>query len=165
MFYAFQAHVERLLNTKIKAVQSDWGGEYHKLHRYFQRIGIVHRVSCPHTSQQNGVAERKHRHLVETGLALLAHSSLPLRFWDEAFLTAYYLINRMPTPVLQQDTPVHRLLKVQPDYSFLRTFGCACWPSLRKYNAHKLAFRSTMCMFLGYSPMQKGYKCLDRSTR
>ena len=35
VFYAFQAHVERLLNTKIKAVQSDWGGEYHKLHRYF----------------------------------------------------------------------------------------------------------------------------------
>jgi hypothetical protein len=44
-------------------------------------------VSCPHTSQQNGIAERKHRHLVETGLALLAHSSLPLHFWDEAFLT------------------------------------------------------------------------------
>jgi histone deacetylase 1/2 len=88
VFYAFQTHVERLLNTKIKAFQSDWGGEYHKLHRYFQRTGISHRVSCPHTSQQNGVVERKHRHLVETGLALLAHSSLPLRFWDEAFMTA-----------------------------------------------------------------------------
>ena len=59
---------------------------------------------------------------------------------------------------------MHHLLKVTPDYTFLRTFGCACWPSLRKYNAHKLAFRSTMCVFLGYSPMHKGYKCLDRST-
>ena len=164
VFYAFQAHVERLLSSKIKAVQSDWGGEYHKLHRYFQRTGISHRVSCPHTSQQNGVAERKHRHLVETGLALLAHASLPLRFWDEAFLTACYLINRMPTPVLQKDTPIHRLLRVPPNYTFLRTFGCACWPSLRKYNPHKLEFRSKMCVFLGYSPMHKGYKCLDRST-
>jgi histone deacetylase 1/2 len=164
VFYTFQAHVERLLNTKIKAVQSDWGGEYHKLHRYFQRLGISHRVSCPHTSQQNGIAERKHRHLVETGLALLAHSSLPLRYWDEAFLTACYLINRMPTPVLQQDTPIFRLLKIQPNYTFLRVFGCACWPSLRKYNARKLSFRSTMCVFLGYSPMHKGYKRLDRST-
>ena len=62
VFYAFQAHVERLLDTKIKAVQSDWGGEYHKLHRYFQTTGISHRVSCPHTSQQNGIVERKHRH-------------------------------------------------------------------------------------------------------
>jgi histone deacetylase 1/2 len=152
------------LDAKIKAVQSDWGGEYHKLHRYFQRTGISHRVSCPHTSQQNGIAKRKHRHLVETGLALLAHSSLPLRFWDEAFLTACYLINRMPTPVLNQDTPVHRLLKIQPDYSFLRVFGCACWPSLRKYNTRKLEFRSKLCVFLGYSLMHKGYKCLDRSS-
>jgi histone deacetylase 1/2 len=164
VFYAFQAHVEHLLNTKIKAVQSDWGGEYHKLHRYFQRTGISHPVSCAHTSQQNGVAKRKHRHLVETGLALLAHSSLPLRYWDEAFLTACYLINRMPTPVINQETPLFRLLQVQPNYSFLRIFGCACWPSLRKYNSHNLEFRSKACVFLGYSPMRKGYKCLDRST-
>jgi histone deacetylase 1/2 len=121
-------------------------------------------VSCQHTSQQNGIAERKHRHLVETGLALLAHSSLPLHYWDEAFLMACYLINRMPTPVLNKETPLFRLLQVQPNYSFLRIFGCACWPSLRKYNSHKLDFCSKACVFLGYSPMHKGYKCLDRST-
>jgi hypothetical protein len=51
-----------------------------------------------------------------------------------------------------------------PDYTFLRVFGCACWPNLRPYNNHKLAFRSTQCVFLGYSSMHKGYKCLDRST-
>jgi histone deacetylase 1/2 len=121
-------------------------------------------VSCPHTSQQNGIAERKHRHLVETGLALLAHSSLPLRYWDAAFLTACYLINRMPTPVINKETPLFRLLRVQPNYSFLRIFGYACWPSLQKYNSHKLEFRSKACVFLGYIPMHKGYKCLDRST-
>jgi histone deacetylase 1/2 len=109
IFYTFQNHVERQLNTKIRAVQSDWGGEYHRLHTHFQHTGISHRVSCPHTSQQNGIAERKHRHLVETGLALLAHSSLPLRFWDEAFLTACYLINRMPSPTLDNTTPLSRL--------------------------------------------------------
>ena len=91
-FYTFQKHVERMLDTKIKNVQSDWGGEYHRLHAYFQHTGIAHHVSCLHTSQQNGIAERKHRHLVETGLALLAHSSLPLWFWDELFLTACYLL-------------------------------------------------------------------------
>jgi histone deacetylase 1/2 len=164
IFYTFQSHVERLLNAKIRTVQSDWGGEYHRLHAYFARTGIAHRVSCPHTSQQNGIAERKHRHLVETGLALLAHSSMPLRYWDEAFLTACYLINRMPTPIINNATPVFRLLNTPPEYSFLCTFGCACWPSLRKYNSRKLEFRSKMCVFLGYSPMHKGYKCLDRST-
>ena len=64
-----QAHVERLLDTKIKCVQSDWGEEYQKIHNtFFHFFGIAHRVSCPHTHQQNGSAEGKHRHIVETGL-------------------------------------------------------------------------------------------------
>jgi hypothetical protein len=82
--------------------------------------------------QQNGVVERKHRHLVETGLALLAHSSLPLRYWDEAFLTACYLINRMPSPITDNQAPLTQHLNQSPDYLFLCKFGCACWPSLHK---------------------------------
>ena len=70
----------------------------------------------------------------------------------------------MPTPVLNKETPISRLLHVQPNYDFLRIFGCACWPSIRKYNTHKLDYRSKMCVFVGYSPIHKGYKCLDRST-
>lgn len=86
IFPQFQAHVERLFNSKIKCVQSDWGGEYHKLHnQIFTKLDITHHMSCPHTHQQNGSAERKHRHIVEMGLALLAHAHAPLKFWDEAF--------------------------------------------------------------------------------
>jgi histone deacetylase 1/2 len=162
-FYSFQKHVEHLFNSKILAVQSDWGGEYHRLNRYFRDEGIVHRVTCPHTSQQNGIAERKHRHIVETGIALLAHSSLPIRLWDEAFLTAVYLINRMPTRTLNNASPIFRLFGEKPDYTFLRSFGSACWPDLRPYNNRKLAFRSQQCVFIGYSSMHKGYKCLDKS--
>jgi histone deacetylase 1/2 len=114
-FYSFQAHVERFLNSKILAVQSDWGGEYRRLHRFFDRIGIRHRVTCPHISKQNGIARRKHRHIVETGIALLAHSSLPLRFWDEAFLTVVYLINRMPSRTIKNSTPLSRLFGETPD--------------------------------------------------
>jgi histone deacetylase 1/2 len=73
--------------------QTNWGGEYEKLHSFFQKIGITHHVSCPHAHQQNGSAERKHHHIVEVGLALLANASMPLKFWDEAFLTATFLIN------------------------------------------------------------------------
>lgn len=71
---------ERLQNSKIRSVQTDWGGEYHNLHTYFQSIGIIHRVSCPHTHQQEGCAERKHCHLTDTTLALLADSYLPKTF-------------------------------------------------------------------------------------
>lgn len=58
------------------------------------------RHSCPYTHQQNGLVERKHQHIVETGLTLLAQSRLPMSFWWESFHTATFLINRLPTPVL-----------------------------------------------------------------
>lgn len=163
-FQDFQNLVERLTNRKIKAVQTDWGGEYQRLNSFFQRIGIEHYVACPYAHQQNGSAERKHRHIVEVGLSLLAHASMPLKFWDEAFTTAAYLINRTPTKVINFETPLQRLFNLPPDYSLLRTFGCACWPNLRPYNARKLAFRSKQCAFLGYSTLHKGFKCLDIST-
>jgi hypothetical protein len=89
---------------------------------------------------------------------------MPLNFLDEAFLTATYLINMLPSKVINNDTLVHRLLGTQPLYSSLRVFRCACWPNLRPYIKRKLAFRSTQCVFGGYSPSQKGVKCLEVST-
>ena len=164
IFLNFQKLVERRLDKKILTMQTDWGGEYQKLNTFFQKIGISHHVSCPHAHQQNGSAERKHRHIVEVGLSLLAQASMPLKFWDEAFLTATYLINIVPSKVINYQTPVERLFSTKPDYSFLRIFRCACWPHLRPYNSRKLEFRSKQCTFLGYSPQHKGNKCLEIST-
>lgn len=143
VFHNFQALVERQFDSKILAVQSDWGGEYEKLDSFFQQIGISHHVSCPHAHQQNGSAERKHRHIVEVGLALLAAASMPLKFWDEDFLTAVHLINILPSRVINNETPTKRLLHVKPVYTSLRVFDCACWPNLHPYNKRKLMFRST----------------------
>jgi len=162
-FRDFQNLVERQFDKKICAMQTDWGGEYKSLNSFFKRVGIHHLVSCPHAHQQNGAAERKHRHIVEMGITLLAHSSMPLKFWDEAFLTAVFLINRLPSKVISDDTPFGRLHGHEPDYQFLRTFGCAVWPNLRAYNSRKLQFRSKRCVFLGYSNSHKGFKCLDPS--
>jgi hypothetical protein len=86
------------------------------------------------------------------------------KFWDEAFLTATYLINRLPSKVSHDLTPLECLFEHRPDYSFLHTFGCACWPHHHPYNTHKLQSRSKRCVFLGYSEMHKGYKCLEVST-
>jgi hypothetical protein len=133
------------------------------LNSFFTKHGISHLVSCPHAHQQNGPAERKHRHIIDVGLSLLSHASMPLKFWDEVFSTAAYLINCTPTKLLGYSTPLEHLYNQVPDYPFLKVFGCACWPNLRPYNTRKLAFRSTCCAFLGYSPMHKGYKCLDIS--
>jgi hypothetical protein len=96
-FHDFQQHVERLLNKKIIAIQMDCGGEYQRSNSFFNHIAITHLVSCPHTHQQNGVVERKHQHIVEVGLSLLSRASMPLKFWDEAYLMATFLINRTPS--------------------------------------------------------------------
>ena len=77
IFQEFQKRIERQFDRKILTVQSDWGGEYEKLNSFFRDIGISHHVSCPHAHQQNGSAERKHRHIVKVGLSLLAHASMP----------------------------------------------------------------------------------------
>ncbi|KAD3067125.1 hypothetical protein E3N88_35005 [Mikania micrantha] len=90
-----------------------------------------------------------------------AHSNLPLRFWRFAFDTATYLINRLPSWVSSNMSPYQHVFKHKPDYSFLRVFGCQCFTYLRPYNRHKIDFRSTPCIFLGYSPHHHGYRCFD----
>mgnify|MGYP003702057165 CR=1 FL=1 len=145
-------------------MQTDWGGEYQKLHSFIAQAGITQHISCPHTHQQNGSAERKHCHIVDVGLALLAYSSMPLKFWSEAFLSAVYLINHTPSRVLGDISLLEKLFDCQPNYIALRVFGCACWPNLRPYNKHKLQFRSKECTFIGYSIFHKGIKCLDPTT-
>jgi hypothetical protein len=89
---------------------------------------------------------------------------MPLKFWDEAFLAATFLINRTPSKVIDYQTPLGRLYHVKPNYSSLRIFWCACWPNLRPYNQRKLEFRSKECVFLGYSNKHKGFKCLDANS-
>jgi histone deacetylase 1/2 len=163
-FHDFQHLIERQFNHKILAMQTDWGGEYQSLNSFFKGVARAHHVSCPHTHQQNGSAERKHHHIVEVGHSLLAHSSMPLKFWDEAFAIAVFLINRLPSKVIQNQTPFECLFTNQLDYSFLCSFGYACLPNLRPYNTRKLQFRSTQRVFLGYSDMHKGFKCLEPST-
>jgi histone deacetylase 1/2 len=107
-------------------MQNDWSVEYEKIHGVFQKVGITHYVSYPHAHQQNGSAEHKHHHIVKVGLSLLANAYMSLKFWDESFLTTTFLINLLPTELVNFDTHVERLLHTKPNYEFLRVFGCAC---------------------------------------
>lgn len=86
-------------------LQCDGGGEFKALSKMLHEYGIQLRESCPYTSAQNGRAERKHRHVVESGLTLLAQAKMPLHYWWEAFSTAVFLINRLPTQVLGNKSP------------------------------------------------------------
>ena len=73
---------------------------------YLLSNGIVRQSTCMDTPQQNGVAERKNRHLLEVTRSLVFTSNIPKRFWGEVVLIATYLINRMPSRILKFKTPV-----------------------------------------------------------
>ncbi|KAL9241494.1 hypothetical protein vseg_015603 [Gypsophila vaccaria] len=163
-FLKFRAIVEKYFNKPIRQFYSDNGGEFVKLTHHLQAHGITHLTSPPHTPEHNGFAERRHRHIVETGLSLLTHAKLPISFWHHAFTTATYLINRLPTPTLQNHSPYFSLFEKEPNIHKLHSFGCLCFPWLRPYTTHKLQPRSIQCVFLGYSLTQSAYLCLDPLT-
>ena len=77
----------------------------HTTLEFFATNGIIHQTSCVQTPQQNVVGERKHKHLLVVSRASLFHSNLPIKFWGECVLTATYIINRLPTTVLQNRKP------------------------------------------------------------
>lgn len=109
VFPQFHRQAERVLGAKLQMLQTDGGGEFQALKSYLTQHGIVQRLSCPYTSAQNGLVERKHRQVVETGLSMLAHAAMPLKFWNEAFCSAVFLINRLPSHPLGDISPYEKL--------------------------------------------------------
>lgn len=161
LFPQFKTMIEKFFKTSINTIYSDGGKEYQGLKTMFANSGIQHLISPPYTPQHVASAERRHRHIVETGLTLLHRASLPLSLWSYAFNAAVYLINRLPTSILDSKSPFECLLHTLPNYSKLRVFGCLCYPWLRPYNNHKLEQRSKPCLFLGYSNVHNSYICFE----
>ncbi|KAI0494798.1 hypothetical protein KFK09_024941 [Dendrobium nobile] len=162
-FKIFYKLIKTQFLCKPKFLRSDGGGEFlsNEFTNFLHTHGIQRQLSCPHTLEKNGVAERKHRHLLDLTRTLLHASNLPSTFWSEALATANYVINRLPSTAINLDIPFQRLHGRLPDYSILRTFGCLCFPWLKPYAPNKLAPRSHKCIFLGYSSAHKGYRCYN----
>jgi len=138
VFVQFKSLVENQFSTSIKQFQCDGGGEYMstQFKNFLIHHGILHRISCPHTPQQNGVAERKHRHIMEMCLSLLAQSHLSSLFWVDVFATSVFIINRLPSSTIDNVSPYFKHFNKEPDYSLFCSFGCSCFPLLRPYSTH-----------------------------
>ena len=128
MFIKFLALVEKQLNFKIKSLQSNNDGEFKEFSSYLAAHNIEHKFSYPYTPEQNGRVKQKLRHVIETSLAFLAKAFLPLSFWLYAFHTTIFLINHLPTKVLKYQSPFQTLFGKIPNYHYLKTFGCLCYP-------------------------------------
>ena len=162
VFLRFKTLVENQFEKKIKQFQCDGGGEFvsNMFVNHLNECGIQQLISCPHTPQQNGLSERKHRHLTELGLTMLFNAKVPQQLWVEAFFTSVFLINLLPSSVLPDNKSPYELLHQKaPVYTALRVFGCKCFPTLRPYMHNKLDPKSLPCVFLGYNEKYKGYRC------
>ena len=173
IFQTFNLMVQNQFNSKIQVLKSDNAKEYFtsSLSTYLQNHGIIHISSCVDTPQQHGVAERKNRHLLEVAWCLMFSSNVPNYFWEEAILTTTYLINRMPSRVLTFQSPHQLLLKKFPHTRAassdlpLKVFGCTTFVHVYPQNRSKFAPRANKCIFLGYSPTQKRYKCYSPTNK
>ncbi|GJW75220.1 putative RNA-directed DNA polymerase [Tanacetum coccineum] len=159
LFTSFINHIQNQFKCSIKTVRSDNGTEFvnNKMALLFNNLGIVHQTSCAYTPQQNGIAERKHRHLLNVARSLLFQSGIPLSMWPECILTAAYLVNRLPSSVLNGKSPFELVYRVKPNLSHLRSFGCLCYSTVLN-NSDKFSSRSEKCVLIGFSSTKKAYK-------
>ncbi|KAJ0596006.1 putative RNA-directed DNA polymerase [Helianthus annuus] len=150
---------------KIKMFRSDNGTEFtnNQMVVFCKQKGIIHQTSCSYTPQQNGVVERKHRHLLNVARTLLFQSGLPLKFWSDCVLTAVYIINRLPSSVLNGKSPYELMFRFKPSLSHFRNFGCLCFSTILN-ESDKFAYHADKCVLIGYSNVKKGYKLLSLDT-
>ena len=153
---SFIASIETQYNRKIKMIRSDNGPEF-LMPSFYASKGIMHQTTCVETPEQNGIAERKHQHLLNVTRALLFQANLPPNFWCYALLHATYLVNCIPTPFLHNISPYEKLHRHLPEISHLRIFGCLCYASTLKANRKKLDPRAHPCIFIGFKSNTKGY--------
>jgi hypothetical protein len=148
-------------DARVKIFRTDNGTEYvnNQFDEYLSSFGIIHQTSCPGTSEQNGLAERKNRHLLEITRCIMLAMNVPKYLWSEAVMTAAYLMNRMPSRVLNNKTPIECLTGKTTYVVPPKVFGCVCFVRDHRPSVGKLDPRAVKCIFVGYSGKQKGYKC------
>ncbi|XP_073816655.1 ecdysteroid phosphate phosphatase isoform X1 [Musca autumnalis] len=167
VFKRYKSNVEKQTGYVLKTLRSDNGTEYlnNDFQMFLKSEGINHQTTVVYTPQQNGIAERANRTLMEMARCLLLDSGLPQSIWSEALNTSVYIRNRCPTKVLQNKTPYECWYGRKPSVAHLRTFGCDVVALNKRKGKSKLLPKGEQLTFVGYAHQTKGYRLYNRNLK
>ncbi|KAL4361783.1 hypothetical protein GQ457_04G023210 [Hibiscus cannabinus] len=164
-FKNFKALVEKESDFEIKSLRSDRGGEFtsNEFNDFCKENGIRRPLTVPRSPQQNGVAERKNRTILNMARSMLKAKNMPKEFWAEAVSCAVYLSNRSPTKNVDNVTPQEAWSGRKPSVRHIRLFGSIAYAHVPDQGRLKLDDRSSKYVFIGYDSNSKGYKLFNPS--
>ncbi|GKE37323.1 putative ribonuclease H-like domain-containing protein, partial [Tanacetum coccineum] len=163
----FIKEIENLVDKKVKIIRCDNGTEFKNkvMDDFCREKGIRREYSVARTPQQNGVAERRNRTLIEAARTMLADSKLPTTFWAEAVSTACYVQNRVLVVKPHNKTPYELFRGLKPALNFMRPFGCHVTILNTLDNLGKFDGKSDEGFFVGYSLSSKAFRVYNTRTR
>jgi hypothetical protein len=155
-FKEFKALIENLSKRKIKILRSDNGGEYisKEFMNFCKDVGIKRELTTPHNPQQNGVAERKNRAIME---AVIHDQDLPMCLWEEATMAVVYVQNLLSHSALGFKTPEEMFTGKKLEVSHLKIFGCPVFIHIPKEKRNKLEPSGKKGIFVGYCEVSKAF--------
>ncbi|GJV29261.1 ribonuclease H-like domain-containing protein [Tanacetum coccineum] len=159
--------IENLIDLKVKVIRCDNGTEFKNrvMNQFGEKKGIKREFSVARTPQQNRVAERKNRTLIEATRTMLADSKLPIIFWAEAVNTACYVQNRVLVIKPQNKTPYELFLGRKPALSFMRPFRRPVTILNTIDHLGKFDGKDDKGFFVGYSTNNKAFRVFNSRTR
>lgn len=166
-FKKFKEYVEKQTGSAIKTFRTDRGGEFNStdFKTFCEENGISRHLTAPYTPQQNGVVERRNRTLMEMTRSILKGMKIPNILWGEAVRHSTYIINRVATKALDNQTPYESLMQKKPNVEHMRIFGCVAYTKINGPYLKKLEERSRCVINLGTEPGSKAYRLYGPVTR
>ncbi|GJT32832.1 putative ribonuclease H-like domain-containing protein [Tanacetum coccineum] len=163
----FITEIENLKDLKVKIIRCDNGGEFRnkEMDEFCSRKGIKREFSNARTPQQNGVAKRRNRTLIEAARTMLADDKLPITFWAEAVNTACYVQNRVLVIKPHNKTPYELFNERSPAIGFLRPFGCNIMILNTLDHLGKFDVKGDEGYFVGYSLSNKAFRVVNKRTK
>ncbi|GKB83567.1 putative RNA-directed DNA polymerase [Tanacetum coccineum] len=165
-FKNFKNLIEKEAGTSIQCLRTDRGGEFtsNEFTAFCDEHGINRQLTAAYTPQQNGVAERKNRTIMNMVRSMLNEKHVLKEYWAEAANWSVHILNRCPTSALDNMTPQEAWSGIKPKVDYFRVFGCLAYVHVPYQKRHKLDEKSKVHVFLGVSKESKAYRFVDLLT-